>query len=256
MWPLAALPCLSSQEIHSAPQQLQPVTLHPHPSKGPTSSLISLERFILLCFFISFLLGLSFTIVASLSLYSTSYMFVFIATHFFSLKSPPSCVSFMALGKIHPSERLLQGAVQPWPPEKHKWNFAPHAGPKHRKNFQPISDFLGQFSDPCLLLHFLCTLWRKALCPPQCRRKYDLFHLLSQCPLSKSHSSPAPLSPAQSVPQLQNFALPFFFHPPGFCDLFITEFVLPHWKNMRNGEMQGCAGKDSGWGEHHPKDPY
>lgn len=171
MWPLAALPCLSSEGIHSAPQQLQPLTLHSHPSKGPTSSLISLERFILVCPFISFLLRLWFTIVASLSLYSTSYMFVFIASRFPSLKSPLSCVSLMAVGKSHPSERALQGAVQTWAPKEHKWHFAPHAGPKHRKNFQPMSDFLGQFSDPCLLLHFLCILWRKALCPPQGMRK-------------------------------------------------------------------------------------
>lgn len=115
----------------------------------------------------------------------------------------------MAVGKIHLSERPLQGAVQTWAPEECKWHSAPHAGPKHRKNFQPISNFLGQFSDPCLLLHFLCILWRKALCPPQGMRKFDLFHLCSQCPCSKSHSSPASLSPAQTVPQLHNFALHF-----------------------------------------------
>lgn len=218
---------LSSQEIHSAPQQLQPLTLHPHSSKGPTRSLISLERFILVCPFISFLLGLWFTIVASLSLYRTFYMIVFIALRFPSLKSPLSCVSLMAVGKIHPPERPLQGAVQLWPPEEHKWHFAPHAGPKHRKNSQPISDFLGQFSAPCLLLHFLCILWRKALCPPQCKRKYDFFHLLSQCPLSKSHSSPAPLSLAQT-PQLQNFALHFFFTLLGFVIYSLHRFVLPH----------------------------
>lgn len=227
MWPLAALPCLSSQGIHSAPQLLQPLTLHSHPSKGPTSSLISLERFILVCPFMSFLLRLWFSIVASLSLYSTSYMFVFITSRFPPLKSPPSGVSLMAVGKIHPSERPLQGAVQTWAPKERKWRFPPHAGPKHRKNFQPISNFLEQFSDPCLLLHFLCILWRKALCPPQGMRKYDLFHLLFQCPVSKSHSSPAPLSLAQTVPQLQNFALDFF-RPPGFCDLFITQLVLTH----------------------------
>lgn len=156
MWPLAAHPCLSSQGIHSASQQLQPLTLHSHPSKGPTSSLFGLERFILACPFISFLLRLWFTILASLSLYSTSYMFVFIASHFPSLKSPMSCVSLTAVGKIHPAKRPLQGTVQTWAPVERKWHFASDAGPKHRKDFQPVSNFLTQFSDPRLLLHFLC----------------------------------------------------------------------------------------------------
>lgn len=156
MWPLAALSCLSSQGIHSASQQLQTLTLHSHPSKGPTSSLLSLERFMYMCPFISFLLRLWFTILASLSLYSTSYMFVFIASHFPSLKSPMSCVSLMAVGKDHPAKRPLQGTVQTWAPVECKWHFASDTGLKHRKNFQPISNFLAQFSDPCLLLHFLC----------------------------------------------------------------------------------------------------
>lgn len=221
MWPFAAPPCLSSQGIHSAAPLTYP---HSQPSEGLTSSLLCLERFILACPFISFLFRLWFTILASLSLHSASYMFVFTASRFPSSKSPMSCVSLKTVGKIHPAKWPLQGPVQTRALGEHKCHFASDAGPKHRKDFQPVSNFLAQFSDPCLLLHFLYIHTRKALCPPPAVRKYDLFHLLFQSlPPQRATATQRHLL-YQAVPQLQNLVLRSSC--PWVCDQLATQFVL------------------------------
>lgn len=219
---------LSSQEIHSAPQQLQPLTLHPHPSKGPSRSLISLERFILVCPFISFLLGLWFTVVASLSLCSTSYMFVLTAPRFPSLKSPPSCVSFKAVGKIPLSERPLPGAVQPWPPRNTTGILLLTLALSTGRTFSLDQTSLGS-SQPLACFSISCALSEGKLCALHSAGGNMTFFTCFLSAPSQRPLQPSTTFSGTDISTAAKFCSSFFFfYPPGFCDLFITQFVSPH----------------------------
>lgn len=215
MWPLAALPASQLKEF----VQLLSSPTHSPPffaSLWGFQQLLAQLRFILLCPFVSFLSRLWFTIPASLSLYSTSYMFVFIASPFPSLESPMSFVSLMAVGKIHPAKRSLQGTVQAQAPVEHKWHFASEAALQHRKDFQPISNFLAQFSDPSLL-YISCAFIKGKLCAlHKARGNTTLFTYFLSAPPCRE---PLQLTASSSSGHCHSWtSRPSFLSCPSVCD--------------------------------------
>lgn len=174
-------------------------------------------------------------------------MLVFIAPRFPSLESPMSFVSLIAVGKIHPAKRSLQGTVQVQAPVEHKWHFASEAVSQHRKNFQAISNFLVQFSDPSLL-YISCAFIKGKLCALHKARGnttlFTYFLSASLCRELLQLSANSSSSPSHSQMSWSSFS-----SCPSVCDQWAA-WGLQHPKDLSWGHRHTDLGHRDG-----PKEP-